>query len=523
MRVGDVLRLRSVEGSEIVAGNEFTERLVTGVNVMEVPDIINWVKKGELLITSGYSYKDDPASFAEVIPKLAAKGVAAIGIKRKRYFEKIPRVVIDAAKKSRMVLIELDEKVVFSSVVKEMMTEIVSSEYHALTILQDRVNQLSEMLVQGDGIAKFLEQLSDLLGNPIVLIKENEEHLLFGIKEEELQKVGLSTRLSDYMADGRQGFFTMDADETRYRIYAYAIMHKNEQLAELLVLEVNKEITNEDMFLLHQITYMIGLELISETIRTRTEMRYVEQVIQDWIMGKMESSSNLRIRAEVCGIKIDDSRHYRVLLFHMETQSNQEVRYMINRFQKNLRMTEDIYLTPLDDTIAAVVSEENYQNCIERILEEGSYILGKNRLSICIGGESSKNYDLSESYKEAVQIYRICDKRGKYQELNYFDDIGIYALLYEIPVDKKMDKFLNRYLTPLIQYDKEHESNLFETLKTYIGCQGNKKLTAEKMFTHYNTISYRLERIHQILNMDIEDGKVRFEIQLAILLYEMYL
>ena len=45
MRVGDVLRLRSVEGSEIVAGNEFTERLVTGVNVMEVPDIINWVKK----------------------------------------------------------------------------------------------------------------------------------------------------------------------------------------------------------------------------------------------------------------------------------------------------------------------------------------------------------------------------------------------------------------------------------------------------------------------------------------------
>ena len=91
MRVGDVLRLRSVEGSEIVAGNEFTERLVTGVNVMEVPDIINWVKKGELLITSGYSYKDDPASFAEVIPKLAAKGVAAIGIKRKRYFEKNSR------------------------------------------------------------------------------------------------------------------------------------------------------------------------------------------------------------------------------------------------------------------------------------------------------------------------------------------------------------------------------------------------------------------------------------------------
>lgn len=523
MNVGDVLQLKSIEGSEIIAGMEYRERPVTGVNVMEVPDIINWVKKGELLITSGYSYKDHPDSFAEVIPKLAQKGVAAIGIKRKRYIEHIPPKVIEAAEQCRMVLIELDEKVIFSSVVKDIMTEVVSEEYYALTLLQDKVNRLSELLVQGEGIAVFLEQLSALLSNPIVLVKENEEHLLFGLSETDFGNMGISTNLAEYMLEGMQGFFTIEADDTKYRIYAQAIMHKDEQLAELLVPEVNREFTNEDLYLLHQTNYMVGLELISETIRTKTELRYVEQVIRDWIMGKLESGSNLRMRGEICGIRIDETRRYRVLILKLCVENEQKMRYFLNRFQKSLRNCPDIYMTLLEDTLAVVVPEDCLHAYIDRLLTEGDYILGKQKLAICVGGESDKSFDLLCSYKQAVQIYKICEKRGTGKNVIYYDDIGVYSLLYQIPVDKTMDHFMDRYVTPLIRYDKEHESNLYDTLKTYVTHKGNKKLTAEKLFTHYNTISYRMERIQQILAMDVEDSKIQFEIQLAIMLHDMYL
>lgn len=523
MNVGDVLRLKSIEGSKIVAGAEYTERPVTGVNVMEVPDIINWVRKGELLITSGYSYKDDPDSFADVIPLLAQKGVAAVGIKRKRYFADIPPKVIEAAKQCRMVLIELDERVVFSSVVKDIMTEVVSEEYYELTLLQDKVNRLSELLVQGEGIAVFLEQLSNLLSNPIVLVKENEEHLLFGLGEEAFSDMGISASLAEYMSEGMQGFFTIEADDTTYRIYAQTIMHRDEQLAELLVPEVNREFTNEDMYLLHQISYMVGLELISETIRTRTELRYVEQVIRDWILGKLESGSNLRMRAEICGIRIDETRRYRVLILRAASCNDQKMRYFLNRFQKSLRDCPDIYMTLLEHTIAAVVPEDCLHDYIRRLLAEGDYILGKQKLAICVGGESDKSFDLLGSYQEAMQICKICERKGTDKNVIWYDDIGVYSLLYQIPVDKTMDHYLDRYVTPLTAYDKEHESNLFDTLKTYVACKGNKKLTAEKLFTHYNTVSYRMDRIEQILHMDVEDSEIQFEIRLAIMLHDMYL
>ena len=98
----------------------------------------------------------------------------------------------------------------------------------------------------------------------------------------------------------------------------------------------------------------------------------------------------------------------------------------------------------------------------------------------------------------------------------------MYSLLFKIPNDECLEIYMEHYLYPLERYDKTHSGNLVETLKMYIQGCGNKKATAEKLYTHYNTISYRIERINKILKLNVEDRHIQFEIELAFLLKSIY-
>ena len=48
--------------ARIVAGERGLDRIIQAVNVMEVPDILEWVHPGELLVTTMYPLRDDAAA-----------------------------------------------------------------------------------------------------------------------------------------------------------------------------------------------------------------------------------------------------------------------------------------------------------------------------------------------------------------------------------------------------------------------------------------------------------------------------
>ncbi len=66
--------------SKVLAGDQGLDNAVQSVNVMEVPDILEWVRPGELLVTTMYPLRDDAAALKTLVPQLADKGLArAVG------------------------------------------------------------------------------------------------------------------------------------------------------------------------------------------------------------------------------------------------------------------------------------------------------------------------------------------------------------------------------------------------------------------------------------------------------------
>ena len=87
VRLGDILKLDLLTGAEVIAGDSGLNNEITSVNVMEVPDIVDWVRPGEFLLTTAYSLADNLEEFNNLIPSFAERGVCGMGLKVKRYIK----------------------------------------------------------------------------------------------------------------------------------------------------------------------------------------------------------------------------------------------------------------------------------------------------------------------------------------------------------------------------------------------------------------------------------------------------
>ena len=91
------LKLPEMENVSVVAGAAGLRREISSVNVMEVPDISEYLKPGELLVTTMYSIRDNEEMKRRLIPLLVEKGVAALALAPLHEHDRIPKFMAQQA------------------------------------------------------------------------------------------------------------------------------------------------------------------------------------------------------------------------------------------------------------------------------------------------------------------------------------------------------------------------------------------------------------------------------------------
>ena len=80
LTVNQILHTEGFEKFRVICGNRGLNREVSSVSVIDAPDIYNWLQGGEILLTSGYIFKDNTEYLLELIEKIAKNGAAALFI-----------------------------------------------------------------------------------------------------------------------------------------------------------------------------------------------------------------------------------------------------------------------------------------------------------------------------------------------------------------------------------------------------------------------------------------------------------
>src|SRR5690606_28505164 len=131
------------------------------------------------------------------------------------------------------------------------------------------------------------------------------------------------------------------------------------------------------------------------------------------------------------------------------------------------------------------------------------HVLGEEQVCLCIGKVAAEITSLSDSYAEARRVRAIASMSGLSGEVLRYNELGVYPLLLQLAGSEELPRFLDTYMTALKEHDERQDSQLIATLRMYFQCGRNAKAAAGKLFAHYNTVLYRLERVSNLLGIDL--------------------
>lgn len=126
---------------------------------------------------------------------------------------------------------------------------------------------------------------------------------------------------------------------------------------------------------------------------------------------------------------------------------------------------------------------------------------------------------LSFSYKEAALALEV----AKEQNANFlfFNDLGIYRILLSVPNKELLRNIFTESLKVLVEYDQQNHTDLVDTLMHYLDSDGSVQKTAQTLFTHRNTINYRMQKINALLKKDLTSAQDKFDLKMAFYIKKM--
>jgi purine catabolism regulator len=119
------------------------------------------------------------------------------------------------------------------------------------------------------------------------------------------------------------------------------------------------------------------------------------------------------------------------------------------------------------------------------------------------------------SYRDAVQALDLAMRLQTDTPL-YIGDLGVYQLILGLSDREKLLGFCERTLGPLLDYDMRQHADLIKTLEAFFSCHGNLSQTAEMLIVHRNTLLYRMNRINEIAQIDLDRPEIRLALHLAL-------
>lgn len=127
--------------------------------------------------------------------------------------------------------------------------------------------------------------------------------------------------------------------------------------------------------------------------------------------------------------------------------------------------------------------------------------------------------NLAVSYRRAEAAARMAMRTKT--TLLQFDGMGMYRLLYSCTDTGLLAQIQRETLSVLEEHDRRHHSNYVETLQSYLEFDGSIQAMAQSMFTHRNTIIYRMNNIKKLLGTELATPAERLPYQIAFYIRNM--
>ena len=283
-----------------------------------------------------------------------------------------------------------------------------------------------------------------------------------------------------------------------------------------------------DPMTLRMVTTLIALEVERTLAPERADQQVASGFIGDLINGVTKDAADVAARTEELGIDVERGCAFLLARATPRKPVGDDWRarllLVIERVARSLHPRVVTALVERDGAKAGEVfvmipssEPESVAKAATTIREELEATFGEFNFTVGHGRITTEPADLYRAGQEALLAVNVAEA-SEGDAVMSFEDTGAYRLLLPALCDDpaELRRFFAETIEPLVNYDEQYETNLVQTVDTFLAADGNVAGTAQRLFTHRHTIRYRLERVKDLTGLDCSstDGRERLSLGL---------
>ena len=546
-RVNDLLKLNSLNNAVVLSGQSYLNNAIKGITIMEAPDIADWLKGGELILTSLYPIRNfNTEEQKDFVLKLKAKEVSALVIKNKSADTEIPKSLLAEGNKLGLPIIQIPKEVPFVEIMYPVMGDLFNRQVKKLQYYKEIHDRFTALSLADEGPEQIIKTLEVLIGNPIALFDRNFhcivstdpslssfeiiEKIPYYEKTNEIKFPHYRQIVKYPQIQGKRGYQIVVPVET-----------VNHSKTYLLISELNKPLEELDFIAVENAATSLSLELVKQFAVAEVERKFKNDLIEELISGRIQSIKSIRQKANVIGWDLDGS--FVAVLFKTTPSLHAQ-----SQKQKNKQSYSNVNLTIVHDAIhrylpdGIMTSKSNLvivlwkianndpvfstpMDKIKKVSGDIQKLIKKQNKDISvqvgIGNIVDHIQEISKSYKEAQEAIELGNTVFGEDAITVFSELGIFRLLCNFNDVKSLSTYIPPSLNKLLDYPHANQPDLIKTLKTFLECNQNAAKTSQILFLHYKTVVYRMERIKEITGMNFEDAEEMLSVQVGLKIIDL--
>jgi purine catabolism regulator len=537
LTVRQVLALDLFARSGLVAGAGGLDGEVRWAHAVDIPAASEWVRPGELLLTTFFGLRDDEAAQTRLCTQLAAKGLAGMIVAIGEYLDHVPAAVRATADAANFPIVELPWDIAFEDVVR-VVSEYILNDHYRILKKSLEIHRLLTQLVLNDGsLQDVATELCALIQRPIEVddlsfavlaaatpsVAAIDDSRRAALREgrsspqvlEYLRRNGVLARVRSTLAPER---INVDEHTTQYgmtmprilapivvarKIYGYVwIIASDRDLEELDFHAVEHAATVAALLLLRQQTAHQAEERAESRVITRL---LSDDAIVDSALREEAARFRLRLEAPHVVVAVDaGANDVRVV----ELAARHAARRM---------------------SLAAVIGERAGRLVI--ILECPRTTLAAEFCHLLVSdtavfdrsihlGVSATHEDVAtlyRAYEQALETLSLLPALGSDRQIASFEELGLLHWLHALPPNVFAENTYAQHVLRLAENDRTRRGDLVHTLEVFLECDGNGVRAAERLIVHRHTLKYRLRRIEDICSVDLADPLCKLNLRAALL------
>lgn len=529
LSIREIMKIEPFSEAKLLAGEHGMDRVAEWANMQEVPDCIKWFYGKEIIFASGFAFKN-AQNGVELMRRLDEIEVAALFIKPGEFLDEVPQEMIDYADEIGMPLFQIPSNRPYMDFMVPLYERLMEEQLYVLKQVEQINEALTEEIFEGNGIDGICRVLSQETHSAVAIYSDQGN--LLAACPDETQIATIDAVWSEYRKNRSVHDRYLKKNKcnrvhgTGGRNLLCIPMWAGEECLAYMLIEPAGTLPDLNDVLLEKASSMASIELLKEKAALQEEEREKEQLLEDVLLKRYRDKELILMRGKYSGF--DFNRRY--LFFVIDARLLGEgVSLRQERIHNSMR--SKIYEKKIPclmmntgfskiTGIMTADSPERVEGCrkllgktVESLNEEFNTLHFHAGLSSCgIGLE-----DIDRCCGEAGLAFRTgISKRNQGGSVSCYTELGALCFLSETRESEAMHRYYEEHFRVLQEYDAQNNSQLIDTLKVYLDCGTNLRLTAEKLFIHKNSVIYRLKKIESLCGVSLSDYQVLFDFQLCL-------